>query len=247
MNKKESSFDKMQLVYAEGLSRSIDVIEELLIKIEKEQNPAGFIVEFRREIYSLKGSTSIFNLNFITNSINELEDFLSLEETVYNSEDLKKVKEVLQYLREYSKAFKTINSEDKENLYNTILNTLYAEKKQRRVLINGDFPLLNKKIQKAFKELNAHISFCQNGYEALGRLLNEKFDLLITSYKSEQIKGTTLAKMIKVNEDINREMKMVLLTSMENIEDLDEFDAVLKKDSNTETKLREEYLKFFKI
>jgi CheY-like chemotaxis protein len=243
MDNNESSLQKMQLIYIESLDAKFDLLENFIFKIEKGSKE--LIEPFLNELHSLKGSTAVFDIKFIINSINQIEDFLSLDGTLDEPKSLDKIYEVLKIIRTYSKSFLNIEKENEKELFQQIMNILDNGQKKKSVLINGDFPLLNKKIQNALSDLDVHISFCRNGYEALGRVINERFDLLITSYQSEIIKGTNLAKMIKANEDINTEMKLILLTSKEHSKDTGIFTCVLQKDADIESNLRQELLKLF--
>ncbi len=241
----DSSFKSIQEKYLQRLPEIFDELEGLILQIEKGENVDESFREFNGKVHSLKGSAGTFDLDVLSTICHKLEDFLSQPETVNSPKTCQTILNMIDLMSKYTKEFNPEDSTQEEQYINIMREILGEEFDGLRVLICGEFPLLNKKIQNVFNQLHSRLSYARNGYEALGRLIHEDFDLLITSFESDIIKGPTLAKMIRINEEIYQNLKIILVTSYEEVYQTQGIDMIVKKDTNIEESLKSAYQQLF--
>lgn len=247
----EEAFKNIQIKYLTELPESFDNIEELVITMEKGEDFDENMRELQGKIHSLKGTSGTFELNFITTACHNLEDYM----TARVGDDFKSysqhIIDVNDLMREYAQNFQSLDQNKIEGL-KTRLHAILSDVKEgdeagpsRRILLNENFPIMVKIIQEALKPFNVQVSFSRNGYEALGRILNEHYDGIITSWESEIISGPNLAKMIRANDTVSPDLKIFLLTSHAEVKTKEGVDGILKKDVNLEKTLTETFSQMF--
>ena len=69
--------------------------------------------------------------------------------------------------------------------------------------------------EQVFTGLGFTFTRVSDGYEALGRLLSEPFDLLITGKQLPRLDGLALIGALRLSNSINRKIPTILLTSSE--------------------------------
>ena len=84
-----------------------------------------------------------------------------------------------------------------------------------------------------FENSPVHIAFSDNGYEAMGRLLHEKFDFVISNMELPDLNGLALISALRLSKTRNYNIPSVLLTSKKlNLQGVDsEPNYIIQKDS----------------
>lgn len=91
--------------------------------------------------------------------------------------------------------------------------------KRKRVLVIErlrSIQVVVNKLLAAYDSSQVEVSNAHDGYEGLGRLLKEKYDLVIMSNMSEWIPGEHLLKVLSEVSNPNNKVPFILLTSSEN-------------------------------
>ena len=248
----EDAFKRIQGNYISELPEIYDQIEEHVLTFEKNANDEESFRGFQGKLHSMKGTAGSLELNFLTTSCHNLEDYLAANGDKPHNELAQTCLNVIDLMKEYSNSFDTVGP-DEVAAFKLSLKAIIrgqdskgeSEKEVPRMhfLINENDAFMNKLLQKILANLSADFAFTRNGYEALGRILEEDFDGVFTGYESELINGLNLAKMIRVNKDIKPDLKLYLITSHERLKNLKEFDMVFQKNANLEKMILEEFNK----
>lgn len=106
-------------------------------------------------------------------------------------------------------------------------------------LLNESDPFMVRLITSTFEKMEIEAALTNDGLEALGRILNEKFDGLITSYQTTTIDGVNLTKMIRANDLIPSDFQIIFITSDDDIEEFDGVNRLFRKRSNLKEQLTE--------
>jgi CheY-like chemotaxis protein len=83
----------------------------------------------------------------------------------------------------------------------------------KRALILENSNMISKVLAGTLNENGYHSSFAFDGYVAIGRLVNEKFDFLVTSYQTSTIDGASLINSLRVIKGPNQNIPAALITS----------------------------------
>lgn len=90
-----------------------------------------------------------------------------------------------------------------------------------KVLVVDDEPLVVWSIVKAIEPMKHYVDWAFNGKEAIERIKNNVYDLLITDYKMPDITGVEVIKRIR---EVNSLVKVIVITAYRNENEL--IDAV---------------------
>jgi CheY-like chemotaxis protein len=101
-----------------------------------------------------------------------------------------------------------------------------------------------KLITSAFEEMGIEAALTNDGYEALGRILNENFDGLITSYQTPTIDGINLTKIIRATDLIPSDFNIILITSDNDIDEFDGLNRLFRKKFTLRENIKD-YLELF--
>lgn len=83
----------------------------------------------------------------------------------------------------------------------------------KRALILENSSMIAKVLSSTLNEKGFHTSFASDGYVAIGRLMNEKFDFLVTSFQTSTIDGASLINSLRVIKGPNKDIPAALITS----------------------------------
>lgn len=107
----------------------------------------------------------------------------------------------------------------------------------KKVLILGDRNIIFKSIGEICSEHNWQIEFIQNGEQGLGKLICEKFDLIVSPLFLEKVDAIKILSTLKREDSLNEKTPYVLITSDQNahknFQDHIKPDAILFKNAQT--------------
>lgn len=235
---------KIQVGYLNTLPERFDSLELLILSLEKEDNDEEKYGELLGEIHSFKGTAGSLQLDFITTACHVFEDFLNANHEKPFSTISENCLLVVDLMKAYG--FQVLeNSETKSAPFILELEEIVkkSSKKVPHILIIEDSPTITKLYVRAFSDLEFNISFSNNCYGGLERILRENFDYLITSYKSTLINGIELAKMVRSLDKVDNNFKIILVSSKKNISVTPEIDFVIIKDKTMGKKLTDIFKK----
>lgn len=229
--------------YLDELPEKIQTIESIILDINKNKNIDDFH-ELYRHIHSQKGTAGTHGLPFLSAICHQLEDeFTDVGENLSSITDantknwlayMDLFSEVSEYLRDgYTD---TSKFEDKlKVLMKTISKSTYS-----CLLVDTKSATLNI-ITEVLKQHSIHTTIFEDGYEALGRLLLNKYDMLICGQKVSSLTGVGLITAIKTSEGINQDIPSILITSTSFNRTIraNDPDYIIKKDTSLPKSLDE--------
>ena len=197
----------------------LDEIESIILAMEKGLSFQDNYENLYRHAHSLKGSAGSYGVHFITSVCHILED--ALNETKGNSDRFMQfgIDYWLEYIDLMRMVLDDLNA-NKENLsiHEERLNKLQSKqigggKYQSHCLVVTSSSVYENMLNTAFAQHSIKFSFCHDGYEALGRLLTESFDILISDLEVPMLNGLALFGSLRLSNSKNRNIKSLLLTS----------------------------------
>jgi len=213
-------------------------IEENILALESQKSFTEAFNDLYRSIHSLKGSGGTMGLPIITAISHQFEDMLSEIDGKFEHIQQDSIDIMLKYndlLNSTAIAIsdKTFN----DAAVQQVLETLKASSRRQEIscMIIEPSKLLTHAITKVLKGLSIHVTVINNGMEALERLLNEKFDILISSKELPVLNGVALICALRRSETKNANIPCFITTSKDInpslLKGLD-ISFVVKKDKN---------------
>ena len=211
---------ELQQEYIQELPEKIDEIDDIIIGLKGSNAPEVDMRNISGMIHTVKGTAGSYDMNFASTICHNFEDYIAtlhVSKTKIEAQ-IDTFLKFTRLLREYVEAF---SSEDNMNLegFRTKLSNLIPRAissrtaKMHRVLIIETTKSLAERYTKILQKFNIEASFAKNGYDALGRLLKEDFDSLITVAQIEWIDGLSLISALRVIVSKNQNIPVILITS----------------------------------
>jgi HPt (histidine-containing phosphotransfer) domain-containing protein/CheY-like chemotaxis protein len=206
------------------LPKKFDDYEQLILRMKSVGDFAGQFDELFRLIHSLKGSAGTHGLQVFTNICHQFEDQLLQVDGQFEKLSPDLVNSWLSYvdlMREALDAFPAGEARGQ------VLDKEFTDGVQDKLDVlrqgvhsNGLTAMIvasSRSIESicrgVVENLNFNYSVMNDGYLALGRLLNEKVDVLITAKEISGLNGDALIAAIKLANNSKRPIKTILLTS----------------------------------
>lgn len=194
----------------------------------------GTYDELFRMVHSLKGSAGSYDYHVITKIAHDMEDvmLLLLQKNKFGSsstiEILLKFIDLLRDTTELLRETKAAPLDIDERL--EVLRGLVF-KESLNVLVLEPSKLYAEIIGYSLQGGSINFTFVTNGLQALDHLLQNKYDLLITSLESSRLNGDALVAALRLLHNFNRNIKVVLITSQsrDKIVNLTDFDEILDR------------------
>ena len=227
--------------YLQDLPSHIDELEGLLINLERK----GFDLEICRELYrrvhSLKGSGGTFGLHVLSDVCHPFEDLLSglLERTQslqggFTETALKYVDLLRHVHRNYADGIEP-GADVKTSLQGLRQKTT---KTSYSALIVESSDLVVGMLKEILLSQGFRIEVVHDGYLALGRVLAEHFDLLVTGLETKRLNGLALISAVQKSGQRSSKTKTVLLTATQLKNTNDKPDFIIKKDADLKENFR---------
>lgn len=219
------------------LPSRLEEIERLILELGNGENFTENFETLYRHVHSIKGSAGTHGLQIISTVCHGFEDevvkveddqssmnsemvssWLGFIDLLRNTIDL--ILDGVEDFSEIESALDNVRNKDGEKKYSGML--VYAPGLQQQMCLS------------AFAQLPVNITIAENGHEALGRLLHEKFDFLISNMELPDLNGFALISALRLSSSRNHAIPAVLLTS-KNIKQFgrnSDPDFVINKDAN---------------
>jgi chemotaxis protein histidine kinase CheA len=240
----ERLLESLRQSYLAEFSDRCDDLETNVMDLGKPQLYGNAFEMAYRNVHSIKGSAGTHGLLALSSICHHFEDLLTRidEEADAVSDEL--IDASLKYvdlLRDTALQLQT------GRLDNDALNEA-LEAQGKRIFPSEYTGLLvdsskfNMKIfLNALTELPVKLTVVNDGYQALERLLQEKFDFVITSKELPVLNGVALLSALRASETGNAQIKAVLVTSKDKVAlPLPGLvDKIVKRDRNMSAALKE--------
>jgi len=197
-------------------------IERMESQIIALREPGDFKHQFAdlvRDTHSLKGSGGTYGLPFITSVCHNLEDaFLVVDARQERLSEIE-MAHFLEYIDIMKDAIETL---ELSNDFSGLEKRLHSLKQKR---ING-FSALLLSASRSLSQLCRSVAnegptvewrVMEDGYDALGVLFQECFDLIVMSNELERMTGEAVIAALRLSNGVNRHTPIILVSSSQSL------------------------------
>lgn len=208
----EQLFEALRVEYLGQLPEKLASIESQILAW-----PAGSGVstELVRDVHSLKGAAGTYGLGFVTEVCHRLEDHLAegsagRDHQAYLDGLLGYVDLIGNYARSVA-----AGGDRSGTSFAAALDALAAPAASAgvRVLIVEPAQSMSRVYWRLLDSHGVSATTSRSGYEALGLLVQERYDAVLTSYETADISGLSLAKAARAIDEIPDALRVILITS----------------------------------
>jgi len=223
----EGDLDGERTAYLRELTTTLEEVEGLVLELGDAAGAAGPERALARQIHTIKGTAGSLGLDLLSLAAHRMEDLLAgrpldqhrdekfIDRLLAQNDRLGSIAKA--YLKQNSCALDEarrelgLDSTAPRREPDTSANSGAALK---RVLIVEPSAAALQFCVNALRSIGApEVSSVRDGYEALGFLLKEKFDAVITSMQVPTIDGQSLAAVLRIVPGPNAAAPVILLTS----------------------------------
>lgn len=197
----------------------LDSMESIILSMEKGIEFSDNYEKLYRQTHSLKGSAGSYGLHFITSICHSMEDSLHEVDKKQNIFDQYGGAYWLKYIDLLRAVLGELeNGSEKLDLFEQQLSLLQSIRPgghsyQLHCLVVTTSALYTSLFPSTFENVNIKFSFANDGYNALGRLLSENFDVVISDYETPMLNGLSLFGAIRLSDSRNKRIKTILMSS----------------------------------
>jgi len=223
----EGDLDGERTAYLRELMTTLEEVEGLVLELGDATGAAGPERALARQIHTIKGTAGSLGLDLLSMAAHRMEDLLAgrlldphrdekfIDRLLAQNDRLGSIAKA--YLKKNSCALDEarrelgLNPTARRREPDTSANSGAALK---RVLIVEPSAAALQFCVNALRSIGVpEVSSARDGYEALGFLLKEKFDAVITSMQVPTIDGQSLAAVLRIVPGPNAAAPLILLTS----------------------------------
>lgn len=246
--------------YLEEFIQKLSEVETLVLGFSRDiSKKKNLLKEISHTLHSLKGTAGSYGFELLSILCHKMEDLIAVSEFSRNEklvDELLKIKDLMLKLSEIYKKndlpslelFRRhygISYSHSHTPYVTIFENssevnLPAVEKKIKVLVCESSKIISRKYCEVLSEFNVEVSIARDGYEALGRMLKEHFDVLLTSLRVPLIDAIGLVAVLESIPNPNKNIKSVIVTSSKNLNEKLKKDKIriIEKSVNFENDLK---------
>lgn len=197
------------------LPEKVDDLETMVLALERPSQEHENFNTLYRNVHSLKGSAGTHGISTITFICHQIEDALTeLGESHQASAELIDI--LLAYLDLIRKSI-SLAYEDSVDFgdIHKAMDKLRARRQEGRItgLIVEGSAFMRNLYSSCLTDKHVDISTVQDGLEALGWLLKEKYHFVIMGSETKSLNGTALLYALRAAGGANRNIKSIMITS----------------------------------
>ncbi len=227
--------------YLRDLPSYIDDIEQVLLDLERSGFQLDLCRDLYRQVHTLKGSGGTYGMSFISDICHPLEDLLTnlIEHPPLLPTAIELALRYVDLMRKacFIYASKLEPGEDLKLSLHALRKSMSKHAHAALIVESSDVVL--GAMRDTLTEFGFRIELAQDGYSALGRLLAEPFDVLITSLENPRLNGIALISAMQKSGTKLARTKTILLTTSDHLDQLVRPDFVLKKNAELKKRFRE--------
>jgi len=212
----EKMLAELRLGYVAELPARLEEIEQIILTLKSTDSFTEDYQNIYRHIHSIKGSAGTHGLHIISSVCHVLEDRIIDVEGNQELVDEKFIENILSFIDLLRTTLDLINSkvEDFAEVEAELdrLSGKGSEYEYKAMLIMASV-LHRKLVASAFEKFPVKFDYATNGYEALGKLLKQPFDILITNMEVSDLQGLPIISALRMSSNRNRDIPTILLTS----------------------------------
>ncbi|MCK4744065.1 MAG: Hpt domain-containing protein [Sulfuriflexus sp.] len=212
----ENMLAELRIGFIAELPTRLEEIEQLILDLEKTTSFTEDYQELYRHIHSIKGSAGTHGLHIISTICHVFEDKVVEIEGQQERLTGKMINEWLVFIDLIRTTIDLINhgvvdfSEVEVELEQLSgLGTHYEYK----CLVIIASKLHRKLVVNAFEKTPVKFRYALSGYEALGMLLKEPYDMLITNMEVSELQGLSIIGALRMSNNRNKDIPTILLTA----------------------------------
>lgn len=207
--KVEKILDVYRQEYIADLPEKFSELEGLIsaVKSEDDEEVSGLIF---RNVHSIKGTSSTFELPFIAEICHQMEETLEHLNKNASSILINYVDLLNKALSMYEKSENPDFSQLERSLYN--LRKRLSKNKYLGIVVDPS-RLHTSMVQKILDPYPVQITTMNDGLAALSRMLFVKYDFIITSRELPSLNGIALIAAIKNSNCLNNNIQSIILSS----------------------------------
>jgi HPt (histidine-containing phosphotransfer) domain-containing protein len=231
---------QLRNAYLAELPERCEQIERLVLSFATSGVKAQAYEDLYRHVHSLKGSAGTHGVPFLSTVCHQFEDLL----TQAGESGLKgKSGFCLQYVDLLKRGTDYARENRDSGELEAALEVLRSGLLRNRhpVLLVDSSGVQAGICQSALDTLPVQLTILDDGIEALGLLLQERFALLITGRTLKRLNGIALSCALRASDSANRNMPVILLSADANLPDtarLAQVNTVIQRDAALANKLR---------
>jgi len=212
----EKMLAELRLSFIAELPSRLEEIEQIVLTLKNTDSFTEDYQSIYRHIHSVKGSAGTHGLHIISTVCHVLEDKVIDVEGNQASLTDKFIENTLSFIDLLRTTLDLINSkvEDFAEVEAELerLSGKGSEYEYKGLLIMASV-LHRKMVASAFEKYPVKFRFATNGYDALGLLLKEPFDILVTNMEVSDLQGLPIISALRMSHNRNRNIPSILLTS----------------------------------
>lgn len=247
-SKYEATMARLRESYIQDLPERFSKLEEQVLVLEQGGDIIEAYDKLFRDVHSLKGSGGTYGFPVITNICHLLEDVLKENSEVDKGFTQEVIDSLLKYvdlLHQFPACYQAGEAELAR--LQTALNDMQGglgDGGLRCLIVEGS-ETTRTMISLVLGEEQVELSLVNTGIEALERLLQEPFDMLITGMAIGTLNGKALIAATRLSDSVNAAIPAILLTSSGADSDASSpaADVVLEKGPATPLELLESFRK----
>ena len=212
----EAMLAELRVGYIAELPTRLEEIEDIILNLQKTASFVEDYQELYRHIHSVKGSAGTHGLHIISRICHVLEDKVTEIEGAQESFSNEMLAEWLVFIDLLRTALDLIR--------NSVVDFTEVEAELERLsglgviyefkcMVIMDSELHRKLVLSAFDKYPIKFRFENNGYDALGILLKESYDVLITNMEVSDLQGLPVISALRLSNSQNKDIPSILLTS----------------------------------
>jgi len=231
---------QMRSAYLAELPERCEQIERLVLGVARTGAATQAYEDLYRHVHSIKGSAGTHGIPFLSKVCHQFEDLL----TQAGESGLRDIADrCLQYVDLLKRGTDFAREHRDTGPLDAALEALrsgFLCNRQPVLLINSS-AVQTELCRSALESLPLQLTILDDGIEALERLMQERFALLITGRALKRLDGVALSSALRASGSVNRNIPVILLSADAGLPDtvrLAQVTAVIQRDAELVSKLR---------
>lgn len=231
-------FEKLRKEYILELAEKFELIEKSALELDKSDQKKRELLlrEISALTHSIKGGAGSYEMDAISQLCHQFEDYLiniQIDDNNLSNQTLSFVDNLKKLSNDYYNGKQPLALPAQPMLVDKSIF------KSKKALVVEDSKTIMMTYKETLNQSGYCLSIASSGTEALVRLENEKFDLVISGATTKNISGRALLAACRYSEGPNKHTPFVIATSQDFYELPKEFSTayVLTKDASLKSNL----------
>lgn len=222
----ENEFELETTRFLSDFPSELETLENLILNLTRNKSSMPDLTHILRFSHSLKGAAGGYGLHLIVTIVHRMEDSLHYLNITNPSID-ELIDQLLHHKDYLEKTWIAYKEKDLDKLLKIRIELGLNESSSKsskdaleinikmpyRILLIEPSKVIVKSIINHLQTRQVEVASLKDGYEALGRLLNEPFDLIVTSGQIPTIDALRLLQILSIVPNPNRETQVIVLSS----------------------------------